>query len=95
MAIIVKLPAILEIGVPDDSAHPEAEARLLLDAFRAAVLPAENYGIVIHQPHGLVKALESTKAALNGDSNDAEHDALLLLADALALEWAPRDDEDS
>jgi hypothetical protein len=35
---------------------------------------------------------ETVKDALEGDSNDAEHDALAMVADALGVEYTPFDD---
>lgn len=43
----IQLQLLAEFEVPDDSPDPLADARRQLDAFREAVLPASEYGIVI------------------------------------------------
>jgi hypothetical protein len=88
----VRLPTVLEIEIPNGHPHPRAEAGRRLDSFRESVLPAQNYGITIHQPSGLAPALAAAEAALDGDSNDAEHDALLRLLEVLESEWQAQDD---
>jgi hypothetical protein len=37
---------------------------------------------------------QTIKGALEGDSSDAEHDALVLVADELAVPWHRPDDQD-
>lgn len=58
------LPLLAEIE--HDPPGPNQSARLLaeakLDAFREAVLPAENYGITLHQPRGLRDLMAAAEA---------------------------------
>lgn len=48
--------------------------------------------VFIEGDYGLLK--KEVKDALEGDSNDAEHDALVSVAGALSIEWTDPDDED-
>ncbi len=39
--------------------------------------------------HNLEAAMQRAKEALEGTSNDQEHDALCMLAEALGISWTP------
>ena len=61
-------------GLTDECVHPADY--MLTDLFaRPAPIPRADFDV------------DGIKAALEGDSNDAEHDALVAVADALGIEW--------
>lgn len=48
MKQIVKLLTVVEIEVDSESDDAVAEAHAVLDAFREATLPSENYGVTLY-----------------------------------------------
>ena len=49
MKRIVKFLAIAEIGVASEVDSPVEEAQAILDAFREATLPSDNYGVTLYR----------------------------------------------
>jgi hypothetical protein len=62
MNTVVKLLAIVEIEV--DADDPVGAAQDILDTFREAVIPSENYGVTIYRATGedLTRELVSNQA---------------------------------